>query len=473
MKIRYLITFTLMVSILSAVSVFANEEVNPEVISTPSQKVQLLDQNGIMDGEEAQCFDTYRFGSLAIDATPNQLEYQPGEVVILTGSITNNNPYPLVDVTVSARVIKNIPGSNDRARTVTIEEVEVIKDKTLKANEKFEYTTSFVLSTQAPAGQYEVMFFGYNKDRFNLSGLSFTDDIYGSKISFKVGGSNKEGIYWDQTKTTVGGKDHINHAFVTQHDGKSPVEIKIPLVNDNPNETPIRVKYELYWWDSLREEQKIRELDEEFILKPGERKELSYTVDALTEPVYYVKLTASTESSPAQWQKSISNIRFVIQDKDKLRINYSGLTVFPKPSGSESSVVTCFHNTNNKELENGKVQTIVSDVYGREVARSSYSGKIPSAISAIKTDLPTNNQYNQLIVTTKIQDKDGNLIDTVTTKYDCQKIDPSQCVKESVITSIGRGAIWVVILGISIGLAGYALWMQRGVFQSLKLRMKK
>lgn len=435
---------------------------SPNIIAI-AQETNGLDTSRVASGALGDCFDTYRFGSLEMNLTPNKSEYEPGDGVVMKGKITNTNNYPLIGVSVSARVLKDIPNANNQAFTTTIDEFVLVNNITLDAQESINIEEVYNLSMQAIQGEYQIYLFGYQEDRFNISGLSFTDDIYGSRFSFSVKGGNTESVYLDQTRTTVGGKKHVNHAYVTQHNPSKPIEVKIPLKNTTNKEQKVTLDSNLYRWDGLREEQIERFNSREVTIPAKGEIEIVETVQSPYLPVYYLKLVANVAGVPeAQKQQSISNIRFIAEGLNAVRFNWVGFNTFAKGAGQEGKVVTCIHNTSTGTANDISVETKVTDKRGREIASSSYRGNVGGAISGIEANLPTDKIINEALITSVLKDKDGKIIDTVNIAYDCKKIgDGSKCIKEPLGTVILQNSIGIlVILGIII-LVTYSVLLQK------------
>ena len=484
MKKLYLrgIVLMAMISLLSSFSLGVAQEpglapdmppgFDPEAPMTTTYSSD-LSLSGLESGQLVNCFDTYRFGSVEMSITEDNNNYEPGDPIVLTGTIKNTNPYPLIGVSVMARLVKDIPNANDQAKTMTIEEFKLADNVNLEANGSLDVNHIYTLSTAAAKGSYEFMFFAYQKDRFSLSGLTFTDDVYGSKVNFEVGGNNKDQIYLDQTRTTVGSQKHINHAFPTMHNLQDTIEVKIPLKNTTAKEQKMKLEYRLYHWDGLREDSLERFNTEEVVVPANGEVVLTQKVENPSLPVYYLKISAVPveQASQAAWQQSVSNIRFVVRDINQGKLNFVGLNTFPKAAEQESKVVTCIHNTNEGTIDNLQVETVVSDTLGRQVAKSVYRGPVSGAISAIATDIPKDRILNRALVTSVIKDADGNVIDSVNILYDCNQLNPASCIAESGLKNVlnillSIGGLVLVVLAV-----GYAGFMQKEII--VKLFKKK
>jgi hypothetical protein len=461
-------------------------ELKPGQVLTPEQIVEIqktqenqpiqvyqnkLEAGGVKVGVLGNCMDTYKFGSIKINITQDQQKYEPGDFIQLRGEIKNENAYPVTGLTVAARLVKNIPNNNDQALTTTLDEFIIAKDVTIKGNGSIDVKELYNLNVRAPKGDYQILFFAYQQDRFTLSGLPFTDDVVGSKVDFEVGGNNTEQVYLDQTRTIVGDKKNINHGFLTSHRKGEMIQVKIPLKNITDKDQDIELTSQLYSWDGLRKETLQKE-EKETITVPAKGEVLITRIVEKTElPVYYLKLTATQAgyAAPAQRYKSISNIRFSVSDADAVRFNWVGLNSFPKVSGQDAKVVTCIHNTSNGIAENIEVETRVLTNKGKEIATSLYRGTVSGQVDAITADLQNNRPYNNLTVVSTIKDGSGNIVDTVSIPYDCNTIDPSTCAKETILdgivgTILGILGLIVIVLGVI-----YAIYLQRKtILKSIK-----
>lgn len=425
-----------------------NDPANQQSLVYQSQ----LQAGGVSQGMLANCLDTYKFGSIKINISQDQSKYEPGDVIRLNGDVMNKNAYPLTGLTVSARLVKNIPNENDQAYTTTIDEFLIKENVTIKANSKIDINQLYDLSVNAPKGEYQILFFAYQQDRFTLSGLPFTDDIVGSSVSFEVGGENTEQVYLDQTRTTVGGQKNINHGFLTNHEKGKEIQVQIPLKNITEQSQEIELTSQLYSWDSLREEA-LQESKKETITVPAKGEVLiTRTVENSDLPVYYLKLTATQagDVAAAQQYKSISNIRFAVLEGEGVRFNWVGLNSFP----NGDKVVTCIHNTSSLNVENIEVETRVLNSAGKEIAKSLYKGLVTGQVDAIAADLPKNTGYDKLTVVSTIKDATGSVIDSVSIEYDCNSMGIDNCPIQTVNTTTNNTNNIIYII---IGLLGILL----------------
>ncbi len=416
-----------------------------------------LDPKDVKQGELAACFDYYNFGSVNISLATDRTTYESGGLpAIITGEVKNNNKYPLVGLDIKARLVKNIPSPDYiRAEIMTLDEFDIAKNITIKANGIYtipSYGLNLPLNT--PAGDYQILFYAVEQNRFNMSGLSFTNDIIASKVDFTITGKNPEHIYLDQTKITVGGKPHNIMAFVTQHIPDIEIPVIIPLKNPSNIDKKMTVTYDLYSWDALQQENKISTKSETIMVPAKSSKNLKYILDKGVLPVYYLTITAQPESQIKDKsvfkEKTMSNIRFVIIDSSKPRINFTGINSFPLKKGSEATLFTCFHNTNNGiDLNNVKIETVLYDQDNKEISRLEYNGKTTSEISGLIKKFTTKKDIFNFTIITKMFNSKGEQLDSIEKKYSCNDIDPSTCPKKLdliLISSIAGIAVILILL---------------------------
>ncbi len=454
--------------------VFPGEELLNKDQTTTQLNQEELQSTGIKTEELGNCFDTYKFGSLNINVTPDSSEYNPGDVIVIKGKITNTNNYPLIGVTVAARVLKDIPNANGQAYTTTIEEFILAENITLDAKASIDINESYNIPIKAAKGDYQIYLFGYQENRFNLAGLSFTDDIYGSRFSFKVKGENTQSIYLDQTRTTVGGQKHINHGYITKHNYNNPIEVKIPLKNTTNQEQKVILESTLYKWDGLQKENIEKSNTREIKIPAKGEIEVTEIVDKPDTSVYYLKLKANIAEIPnVQKQQSISNIRFLVEDLNRVRLNWIGFDTFPKAAGQDAKIVTCIHNTNDGIAKDISVETKIIDKWGKEMAKSSYKGDMGGAISGIIADLPKDKIINQALITSVVKDNEGKVIDTLNITYDCKKIgDGSKCIKEPIGSIIMRNSMGIIGGILVLGLIIYSIILQKKSIKRIVNRKK-
>lgn len=175
---------------------------------------------------------------------------------------------------------------------MVLDEVEIASDISIDANGEYPISYTHILPLNAPSGSYQILLYAVEQDRFNLSGLSFTNDIVASRVSFAVTGTQPDYTYLDQTQILVGEQSHNVMAFMTQHQNDKPVSVTIPLKNPTNTDKRIKVTYDMYAWDSALPANKIESTTEEVLVPAQSSQVLTYIVKSPRVPVYSLRITA-------------------------------------------------------------------------------------------------------------------------------------------------------------------------------------
>ena len=162
--------------------------------------------------QNQSCFDYYKFQSVEIDLHGEKQVYKAGEGAKFIGSLTNKNSYPLVGGSLILRISKLDPRSqigND-----IIEEWTAKDNLNLMAGEKQFVSFAHQLPSGLPTGTYVLTSYFLTQNKFNISGLSFTDDIYGGYATFTVEGRSEKAIKFDRAGIKVNGENYRIFGFL-------------------------------------------------------------------------------------------------------------------------------------------------------------------------------------------------------------------------------------------------------------------
>src|SRR3989344_2606027 len=204
----------------------------------------------LADAQTQSCFDYYKFQSITIDLHAEKQVYKAGEGARLIGSLTNKNTYPVVGGSLILRISKFDPRS--QVGNDIIDEWTAKENINLIAEEKMPVSFNYQLPSGLPTGTYTLTSFFLTEDKFNLAGLSFTDDIYGSYATFTVEGRNEKSIKFDRTGVKINSEPYRIFGFLPKFyptDTKS-VSMGVLLKNETGETIKPIIKYSLYYWDS-------------------------------------------------------------------------------------------------------------------------------------------------------------------------------------------------------------------------------
>jgi hypothetical protein len=426
-----------------------------------STEVSGLDPAGLKSGEITDCFDTYKFGSIGLTAGTIENIYRPYDAVEIAGEIVNQNRYPITDVSLRARVLRTHPSPvQQRALYTTVDDLVILDKFTLNSNETLPFNYLYFVPGDAPTGDYLIQYYVYNQDRFNLSGLSFTEDIIANLAEFTVEGGS-EHVYLDKTNIIVGGQENDTRAFITTHEIGRDITVKIPLVNPTEIAKNMEVSYKLYRWDGIVKENIISEEIREIVIEPNTSLEQEYIVINPEDPIYYLEITSKlfdNGGNSTKQEKTMAHIRFMVPYNNRPRVNWVGLDNNPF-EGGDLNLLTCVHNTvSTTDKGPIRVESIARDEKGRELSRIEYEGRMPSAISGIKNKLNTDRRFNLVTIETNLYNSNNELIDNIITKYDCNEISPELCIVGSNKNRLNIRNVLIIISILVLSILGTGIW---------------
>jgi len=399
----------------------------------------------------ADCAEYYNSQSVKLDLKTDKLEYAPGETVNFTGSIINTNNYVIADGYLYVRIAKKntnyvAEGHNIIDEFFGIEKISInaLKDK----NISFDWRVPSTLA----GGNFTASFFFSIGKKFDLAGFPYTNEVIGGFTDFIVKTTNYQEILLDKSKTSINGQPyaHIGQQPIFAV-SSSTVTITQPVKNTYKEAKVVKVKCELFFWDSVDSEQdKISSKTEEFVILKNSTKDLVYKLDKIDQTNYYLKITATSGGD-----KSIVNVRFG-SNLERPRLKFLTLTNFPLKKGETNSLFTCFNNTSTLNTT-GKVIVTLLDKNDLEIARLDYSGEIYSTIMARKKEFLSGNDYTYFRLKAEVYDSKDALVDKYEGVYDCKDIISGKCAEiEALVPSSpiskpdGSRNIPIIVSGVAL-----------------------
>lgn len=408
----------------------------------------------LTDGQASSplaCFDYYRFGSVQADLQPALAQSVPGSTLTFTGDITNINKYPLLDGKLSVKIFKRDEASFSAIDgNLVVDQFVVAENITIPAEASKPASFTWKIPQNAEGGEYYAAYFFTTSDRYNLMGLSFTDDVVGNQAPFSITATtDQQPVTLSKIDTTLNGLDHKFVAFPLHFEQGESVTIRTTISNPSDTKKSVPLQWNQYAWDSQNEKNLRHTKTELVTLAAGETKEVSYEVQAQRESVVYV--TAVTQDNEA---KSILNIRYVRDGIEETRINFPSLTEFPLIKDKQQTLFACAHSTNLPVVPGNILTLTLSDKDGNTIHGYRYEGDITGVMAGFgDTFTPTRN-YNQATLTATLE-RNGVIVEQVTMTYDCNTINPSSCLPEPVadvpsVLDVLQANMLYIILGFVI-----------------------
>jgi len=402
------------------------------------------------------CFNYYRFGSVQVNMNTTLPQSVPGATLTFEGNIKNNNPFPIVNGSVYVKIFRK-GGDASLARANgrnIVDQFALDKTYTLPALGEKQTYFSWKIPGNTPAGEYTAAFFFQTDKRYNLLGLSFTNNVTGGTADFSITSSSKEGVaYLDNSSITLNGDTYGSAAFVPFFKKNEPVLVKVKLVNPKSESVVVPVTWDLYSWDSLRKENLKSTKTILVALKAHETKTVSYTANPIQDSISYLVVKAKDHNA-----KSILDIRFTREGIKDTRINFPGITSYPLVSGKENTLFSCVQSINAPVVKGKTLTLTLNDDSGNLIHTYTYTGDITANILGVKSTFVPKKTYTNFSLTATLSGS-GGVYEKVTQSYSCADIDPNLCQSSTNTTLIG-----IIISSIALLLllgAGFFFWKKR------------
>ena len=434
-KTLFILTISLLL-ILSASFLFQNNVANGEEIENVNDVENEIIEGDISEwqgemGDESEnenkesFSDYYKFGSVKVDIQSERASYVPGDKIKFSGTIANTNFYPIINGELYVRIFQENETDAQKNGDYVIDEFFALENIDLMPSKKKNVNFSWDIPPSAFKGDYKLATFFSVDKKYNMSGLSFTSNVYANFCTFEIKGNNQGRIIFDRNNAKFNNEPYLFRSYIPEITSEDKAEISIPLNNTYNVSKDIRITYDLYSWDALSEENKIKSNSEDITIGANSYRTIDYSLDEIDLTVYLLKITATSKTG-----KSIVDIRFGVSDISLARINYAGITKFPLVKGEKAKAFVCFHNTNGSVFD-GKIDLNLKDESGNTIASKEYQGDITGDVMLEIADINANKNLNLLNLESKLFDRNGKVIDSFSGTYDISKLSPDYIEKTS------------------------------------------
>lgn len=372
------------------------------------------------------CFDYYSFGSVSADLQPTVGQSVPGATLTFKGEVVSKNPYPLLNGTLYVKIFKRNETTFAEGDGNPVVDQFIVKDNiTLAANGKLPVSYEWKIPVNTEGGEYYAAYFFTTSNRYNLMGLSFTDDVVGNQAPFKITNEVDTKIAkLSKISTTLNGRDHHFAAFPLHFAAGDNVKVETIIVNTSDRSKTVPLQFTQYAWDAMSKDNLRHTKTELVTLAPGETKNVSYVVQPQRESVVYI--VAVTQDLEV---KSILNIRYVRDGIEETRINFPGVSAFPLGKDTETTLFACAHAVNSSLVPGNTLTLALTDREGKVVYEYRYEGDISGNMSGFGEKFTPASNINYALLTATLE-RNGVIVEQVKTEYDCAVIDQNSCLPE-------------------------------------------
>lgn len=415
------------------------------VFSTGTVLAQSTDTAGKL--EPVDCFapNLYRFQSVQVSAGPEKGTYQAGDTINFVGEVINENNYPVVDGYVFVRIGKINPDYITDGHN-TVAEIMAVSNISVDASSSLPVSFTWTVPKDLGSGDYRADYFFSVGKKFNLGGLPFTNEIIIGFANFKIANIKETEFVLDRTGTKVNGVDY-NHIgqWPTVAEG-AKVEITQPVKNFTDKELKVAVTYDLYFWDSVNEADKLDSKTETVTVPAKSSKTLTYVIPKSEQSVYYLRIKATAGDA-----SSIVNIR-TVSNIEKARLNYPAINVFPLTKGDSVDLFSCFHTVRGVASSSKLILTL-TDKAGKEVAKGEYDGTFSTDMTAASMKFLAPADYTFLNLKAELFNNQGQVVDSYQSQYDCSTLKSDKC-EVMIETGVKQSTILYSLIVVLLSLLG-------------------
>lgn len=353
------------------------------------------------------CFQYYDYGNIRVQLSPEKSSYTPGEPVNISGSILNNNTFPLVDTILYAHVRRINEDSYQQNGHYLVDRLTLIENLNFTPGESKNIEFTVPATSAYPNGDYQIQYFIFSKHGFHYGGRPFLEEDNAGVSNITLSNGDNPAVYFDTDRLQVNGEPHTVREQIAEY---SPGDLSFTVgINDRRQmKSDIPVTMKLYSFEDTFENKLVTESSHAI---PSGQETFSVTVTPPAPGAYVLVLEIT---SP---QKSLVKYRFAVTgDADStLRMNDLGVSDFPLVSGSRAWV--CFHSPTLKNSKETTVTLSVLDDKKKVVDRVSIADAMSSDVGAISIPMEKLSTRNDFAIEATFADDDGE--QTVRVQYNC------------------------------------------------------
>jgi hypothetical protein len=213
--------------LLLAVAVFPLIAIAADTATTPLPPTM----NGAAPPASAtvSCFDYYKFGSVTADLTLPTGSVVSGTSATFNGTVKNTNPYPIVDGTLYVKIFRERGSGKDVNGPDVVDQFVVRDGINLPGKGELPFAFSWRVPAYAKGGNYRAATYFTTSKKFNLLGLSFTDDVVGNALPFTVSSEQPNLVQFDKDNVTINAAPFRFAAFPPTISATATAIISVPI----------------------------------------------------------------------------------------------------------------------------------------------------------------------------------------------------------------------------------------------------
>jgi len=401
------------------------------------------------------CFAYYNFGSVHTTIQSQTPVVTSGVPLTLVATITNTNSYPIVDGALYIKIFKKRPDGQSSNGPAVVDEFFATDTIDLDAHASTTFSFTYQIPNYAETGSYQVATFFTTSKKFNLSGLSFTDDVVGSTYDFSIVGAQTGTVEFDKDSVSLAGQPYHFASYPPTIDKNEPAAIDATVTNSTDNAQIVKVNWITYTWDSQLSSNIVASSTiQEIFIPANESKNVQYVVLQNTDPVYLVIGQVSYQDT-----KSFIDVRFVRQDVNKPRLNFPAVTSFPLEAGVPVTLFSCLYNSGTANIiAPYKINLSLIAPSGRIIQNYNLTTPVTGDMMLAKDLFTPKSTYDKFTLKATLSNLSGVIVDQVTIDYSCEAINPKLCSKGKNPNNIW---LWIILILVIFAAACATVWYRK------------
>jgi len=391
------------------------------------------------------CQEYLSFGGISIDISPTEHNAFPGSELMFSGTVINPFDYPVVEGQIFAKIFynndKSVKDEHLNAHRL-VDQFIAVDNITLKANEQKPITFRWQVPEFAQSGNYEVVFYYSSAHRYSLTGLTFTNDITGNKVTFHIeNNDNKPRVHFDEDAVKLNDKNFFFAQPIPTFTKDEKVTAFMSLVNPRDTAASVEVSYKLYSWDALSADNFKTGETVQIELQPNEIRSFSFDVPTIDNAVSYFVVEMKDQNV-----KSILDIRFGRDGIEETHNNKLGVATYPLKANTVSTLFACAHSAGENNVKESVLTIALKDSDQNVLHSYTYSNGITSSVLGFKDSFVLAKDLYDFTLTSSVTQAEGKPTEVITLHYNCNEIDPSLCLKKNYLLLIAFSFSGIVML---------------------------
>ncbi|CAN5217507.1 hypothetical protein BH09PAT2_BH09PAT2_05910 [soil metagenome] len=382
------------------------------------------------------CFKYYDYGKVRVDLASDQGLYDNAKEIKLSGSIANENTFPLNDVMLYAHVKRINKTTFEKNGHFLIDRIPLLKHINLLPSETKHVTIDLPINPNYPRGDYQIQYFVLSENGFHYGGRAFLEEDNIGTTNFSLNTGPTTGLVFDIDNLQINGSREKIRDFIKEYP-EGPTGIDVNVIDSRQSKEPVPIVVKFYSFEDTEEKNLVKEL----------RMTLANTDDPL-----HVDFTPSSQGAYVAVFEIDTPVRTLMKYRfaygagtaANLRMNDLGVSDFPATKKSRAWV--CFHSPSSILSPNTKITLSYMSDDKKIIDQTSYTASLPPDVQAFSIPLSKLTTLKDFWIQAQLQNSSTNTpYQTVELHYNCEQYGNS--LKDIKVNYVAKNPPTLVIQG--------------------------